>query len=151
MHLHRRVRIECAPEPLWRCLTEPELLQRWVSQMVDETPDDPNRASGVGATSTLRLNEGGKIVSYKCVVTEWEPKRRLAVRLSGGSFPQDMHVDVVYQLSQEEMNATLLDYDVEMPIGGWLKLLTPLIRVLAGFTVKRDLSRLETLALSLAA
>lgn len=147
MQFHRQIRVDCTPEALWRCLTEVELLKNWVSNLVDETPNDPTRTQGVGVKSTMKMREGKKIVAYQSEVTEWAPKRRLAIRLSGGSFTKDLVVDVAYELSQDNINTTLLDYDVTVPVRGfWFKLLGPLVRMIAYFAAKKDLSRLQALA-----
>ncbi len=115
--------------------------------MEDETPEDPAKTEGVGAVSTMRLREGGKLVSYRCVVTAWEPRRRLAVRLSGGSFAPGMEMDVVYELSNDEMARTTLDYDVQVPLVGlFYKLLAPLIWLMAASNAKKDLAKLCALA-----
>ena len=54
MQFHRQIRVDCTPEALWRCLTEVELLKNWVSNLVDETPNDPTRTQGVGVKSTMK-------------------------------------------------------------------------------------------------
>jgi hypothetical protein len=145
MHTHRRLLLDCPPNSVWRCLTEFELQKQWITQLVDETPDDPARV-GAGAGSTIRMREGGKIVTYRSVVTAWEPERRLAIRLSGGSFAPGMEMDIVYALSQGE-GGTILDYDAQVPLKGIMfKLMAPIIWLVAASTAKKDLAKLRALA-----
>ena len=133
------------PLAVWRCLTEFKLQQKWITQLVEETPDDPEQV-GLGAGSTVRMREGSKIVTYRSVVTAWEPGRRLAIRLSGGSFPPGMEMDVTYGLSQGE-TGTHLDYDVQVPLKGvFFKLMAPFIWVVAARNAKKDLAKLQGLA-----
>ena len=145
MHIHRRVSLDCSPKAVWRCLTEFDLQQQWIAQLVDETPDEPGPV-GVGVGSTMRLREGGKIVAYRCIVTGWEPERRLAIRLSGGSFAAGMEMDVAYELAQDG-TSTILDYDVKVPLKGFFfTLMAPLIWLAAAGNAKKDLAKLKALA-----
>ncbi len=145
MHVQRRHLIRATPRALWRCLTELDLQKKWISQLVDETPDGGPH-TGVGARSTMRMKEGNKTVSYACVVTAWEPERRLAIRLTEGSFAPGMAMDVVYGLSAAD-GGTWLDYDVRVPMVGLkFKLLMPLIWLVSLGNVKKDMAKLAALA-----
>jgi hypothetical protein len=149
MRIHRRIQIEASAAVVWRCLTEPQLLEQWVSQWVDETPDD-SPGTGLGASSTLRLREGGKIVTYRSVVTAWEPERKLAIRLSGGSFPPGMEMDIIYELHWGDRNITFLDYDATIPLKGIAyKLLAPIIWLACVSNARTDLAKLKVLAPSI--
>lgn len=145
MEVRRQVRIEAPVARVWDCLTDPAKLPRWISAFVDEVPDDPAKA-GVGATSTLRLREGRKVVAYRSVVTMWEEPRRLAIRLTGGTFPEGMAMDVEYRLAADGAG-TVLDFDSRATLKGLLfVLMAPLIRLAAGANAKRDLAALKRLA-----
>jgi uncharacterized protein YndB with AHSA1/START domain len=149
MHIHRRTLLDCPPSAVWRCLTEFDLQQRWITQLVEEIPDDPGRV-GLGAVSTLRMREGNRVVTYRSVVTAWEPGRRLALRLSGGSFSPGMQMDVAYDLSPSE-TGTVLEYDVQVPLKGIVfKLMAPIIWFVAASNAKRDLTKLRSLAPTIA-
>ncbi len=146
MHIHRRVIIECKQKGLWRCLTEPELIRQWVTNMVDEIPDEGARP-GLGAKSTIRMREGTKIVNFRCVVTEWKPEYRLGIRFTGGSLGPSLEMDVTYELSRGEDTGTALDFDVDLPLHGFVyKLLAPLIWLGAVNNTKKDLAKLAELA-----
>jgi carbon monoxide dehydrogenase subunit G len=146
MHIHRRIEVDCRPEQLWRCLTDVALLKQWVSNLVDETPDDPKR-NRLGALSTIQMREGTKVVAYRSVVTAWEPERRLAIRLSGGSFAKGMAMDVQYVLSRPNGIRTLLDYDATVSLKGlFFTLLGPIIFLASATNARKDLANLKTLA-----
>lgn len=150
MTLHRQVIVNCTAAQLWRCLTEVELLKQWISQLVDESLDDPKR-TGLGALSTIQLREGARVVSYRSVVTEWEPQQRLGIRISGGSFAAGMTMAVSYDLTQFERDQTSLNYDVCVPLLGKFRLLGPLIWMVSASNARRDLAKLKTLAPTLQA
>ena len=146
MQIHRLVEFECTPKTLWRCLTEDALMKQWIPQLVDKTPDDPQQ-TGLGAQSTLRMRQGDKIVSYRNVVTAWEPERLLAIRLSGGALSPGTEVDVRYEISQDNVLGCVLDYDVTVPMRGLIfKLLSPLISLASSAQAKKVLAKLKTLA-----
>ncbi|HEV7765550.1 MAG TPA: SRPBCC family protein [Thermoanaerobaculia bacterium] len=145
MHVHRQLEIQGTRAQLWRCLTDPEVLKRWVSSLVDDTPEDPERTSGVGVVSTMRLREGNKVVAYRSVVTEWEHERRLAIRISGGMFAEGMEMDVAYEISSRAGGGMLLDYDVRVPLKGFFLLMSPLIWLMSKKNANTDLTKLQTL------
>lgn len=141
---HRQVRIACTPSVLWKHLTEPELLKEWVPDYVDETPDGPVH-EGVGAASTMRLREGSKVVAYKSVVTAWERERRVAIRITGGSFPKGMHIDVGYGITPSE-GGCLLDYDVDYQLRGFFRLMAPIMWLATRGNSDKALTKLASAA-----
>lgn len=145
MRIHRQLNIDASPAAVWRCLVEPELQKRWITQLVDETPDDAS-AVGLGTTSTMRMQEGDKVVPYRCKVTAWEPERHLTIQLTGGTFAEDMAMDVKYDLVPA-LAGTTLDYDVVVPMKGFaFKVLTPLIWLAASSNSTKDLAKLSVVA-----
>jgi uncharacterized protein YndB with AHSA1/START domain len=146
MHIHRRVRIDASPPAVWRCLTETSLLKQWVSNLLEETPEGPQQ-SGIGAVSNIQMREGSRVVTYRSIVTEWEPKQKLAIRLSGGSLGEGMEMDVIYELNQEDLTGVVLDYDATVPLKGFFfKLLAPIIWLGMAGSSKQDLAKLKALA-----
>lgn len=147
MHVHRRIQIDCEEKPVWRCLTEPEFFPLWMNSFVDVTIDQ-NFRSCVGAQSDIRLRLGDKIVRYRSVVNEWNPKQRLAVQLTGGALAPGMTMDVAYELSPGDMmGTTTLDLDVLVPTRGLLMaFLSPIMRFMTSLSVKRDLAALARVA-----
>jgi hypothetical protein len=148
LQTNRRLVVACPPEILWRCLTDPSILKQWITQLVEEKFDDPAHG-GLGARSTILLREGNKIVAYRSVVTAWEPKHCLAIRLSEGSFAPGMEMDVRYELAGDLGSRTLLDYGVIVPMKGVFKLLYPLIWLGSVASAKKDLAKLQRVAASL--
>lgn len=144
MQVRREIVIAAPPARVWRCLTEPDLLPKWISGFVDETVETP-RPPAVGTVSTMRLKEGAKVVSYRSVLTAWKPGERLAIRLTGGSFAEGMAMDVDYAISPEG-EGTRLVYDARVPMKGLFLLLAPIMRLAAGANAKRDLAKLKALA-----
>jgi len=144
MRLHKQVRIACTPATLWRHLTESELLKQWIPDLVDDTADEGVQP-GLGATSTMRLREGSKVQSYRSVVTAWEPERKVAVRLTGGSFAAGSAMDVSYEFVPEA-NGCVLDYDVDIPLATLpFKLLAPLIWIVSTGNANKALTNLARL------
>lgn len=144
MHVHKQVAIDATPAKLWPLLTEPEKLKTWIDNLVDDTPDGP-QTTGVGARSTMKIREGKKIVSYQSVVTAWEPERRVAIRLSGGTFAKGMAMDVDY-LVTPTATGSLLDYDVKVTLAGWCVVLAPLIWIVSRFNATSALDKLSAAA-----
>lgn len=144
MRVRREIVIGAPPARVWRCLTEPSMLSKWISGFVDETVETPG-APGVGTASKLRLKEGRKVVSYRSVLTAWEPGERLAIRLTGGSFTAGMVMDVDYAIAAEG-EGTRLAYDAGVPLKGPFLLFAPIVHLAAGANTKRDLAKLKALA-----
>jgi hypothetical protein len=93
------------------------------------------------------MREGSRVVTYRSIVTEWEPKQKLAIRLSGGSLGEGMEMDVIYELNQEDLTGVVLDYDATVPLKGFFfKLLAPIIWLGMAGSSKQDLAKLKALA-----
>lgn len=137
--------VPCTPAKLWGLLTEPALIKTWLEDLVDDTPDDPSRTSGVGVHSTMRLREGRKIQTYRSVTTAWEPQRRVAIQLTGGSFAQGMAMDVDYRITPEGAGSRL-DYEVTVPLKGFFILIAPLIWIGSRANAGKALSKLAEVA-----
>ena len=147
MHVHRRVEIACTAQALWRCLADPGIVKQWVPGVVEIVPEPgPGPGEGLDAASTMRIREGGKIASYRSVVTRWEPDRAIGIRMSGGSFAPGMHMDVTYEIA-ERTGACVLDYDVTCELKGVLyKLMAPLIWAVSRASAKKSLDNLSAIA-----
>jgi carbon monoxide dehydrogenase subunit G len=86
------------------------------------------------------------VVTYRSKVTAWEPERHLSIQLTGGTFAEDMAMDVRYDLVPEA-EGTTLDYDVVVPMKGFaFKVLTPLLWLVASTNSIKDLARLSVVA-----
>jgi uncharacterized protein YndB with AHSA1/START domain len=146
MRAHRRITIDSPSEVVWLCLTDPALVKQWITNMVDDIPEHPGRPIGVGTRSTMRLREGKRIRDYTCIITAWEPGKHLAIRMAGGSFAPGMEMDVRYQLSPVPEGRTLLDFDVQVPMKGWFRLMAPLFKLMAAGNTNRELAKLQEVA-----
>ncbi len=146
LHYQTRRIFACTPSQLWRCLSDVDLLKQWISNMVEEIPDDAAQ-TGLGAKSTLKMREGNKIVDYRMVVTAWHPERCMMIRLSQGSFAPGMEVEVRYELEQGPDQATILDYQVEFRLKGlFFRLMGPVILLASAGNAGKELNKLKFLA-----
>jgi carbon monoxide dehydrogenase subunit G len=145
MRLEKTIPIACTPARLWTCLTDPETIKRWLDDLVDETPEDPAKTTGVGAVSTMRIREGGKIQSYRSVITAWEPDRRVALQMTGGSFGQGMAMDIDYRITPEAQGCRL-DYAVEIPLKGMFILMAPMLWLFSRMNAHKALGKLAKVA-----
>ena len=141
MDVRHQVEIACTPAALWPWLTEPALLKEWVPGFVEETPDDPARTSGVGTRSTMKLREGSRVSTYQSVVTRWEPERAVAIRLSGGSFAKDMHMDIAYEVTPTARGCRL-EFHEHCDMKGLYLLLAPVFWIAGRANVTKALAKL---------
>jgi carbon monoxide dehydrogenase subunit G len=145
MHVHRQVEIACRPEALWKCLVDPQMLKQWIPGLVEIVPE-PGPTEGVGAASTMRLREGGKVAAYRDVVTRWEPGTAIATRLTGGALAPGMHMDATYVITARA-GACVLDYDVTCELKGIVyRLMAPLVWAMARANAKKSLDNLSAIA-----
>ena len=143
MEIRRAIEIDCTPAALWPCLTKPEILKEWVPGFVDEVPEDPAVTSGVGAASIMRLREGSRVSTYRSVVTRWEPERAVEIRLTGGSFRSDMHMDVGYDVTPTARGCRL-DYRAACAMKGLFLLVAPVFWLAGRANATKALARLAT-------
>lgn len=137
--------VPCTPAKLWTLLTDPVLIKTWLEDLVDDTPDDPSRTSGVGVRSTMRIREGRKVQTYQSVTTAWVPERHVAIRLTGGSFANGMAMDVDYRIAPEGTGSRL-DYVVDVPLKGIFVLMAPLIWIGSRSNASKALAKLAEVA-----
>lgn len=139
MRVRKGIHVAATPEHCWQVLTQRDYQKRWLPEVVDHIPDDPARPEGVGAISTLKIQEGKRIVDYRETITAWEPGRVLAIRLAGGSLG-NMSMDVSYTFTPES-GGTRLDYEAAMEMKGLFILLAPLFKLISGSKVRGTLER----------
>jgi carbon monoxide dehydrogenase subunit G len=139
MRMRKSVIVAATPDICWEVLTTREHQKRWLPEVVDHIPDDPAKKDGVGATSTLKIQEGKRVVDYRETILAWEPGRVLAIRLSGGSLGK-MTMDVTYRFTPEA-NGTRLDSEADMEMRGLFILLAPLFRLISGSKIGGTLAR----------
>jgi carbon monoxide dehydrogenase subunit G len=145
MRVQKTIQIACTPDQLWPYLTEPALIPRWIEDLVDDTPDDPAKTTGVGVASTMRMREGGKISAYRSVMTAWDAPRHLALRLTGGSFAEGMAMDIDYRVTPEGAGCRL-DQVVVIPLKGVFVLMAPLIWLGSRANARKTLGKLAEIA-----
>ena len=145
MRFETRMTLPCTPEKLWPLLTDPQGIKTWLEDLVDDVPDDPSHTSGVGVRSTMHLREGKKVQTYHSVTTAWEPQRRVAIQLTGGSFARGMAMDVDYRITPEGAGSRL-DYVVEVPLKGFFVLMAPLIWIGSRSNANKALTKLAEVA-----
>jgi hypothetical protein len=114
-------------------------------------PDDPS-TEGVGAWSTVTLQEGKKIGTYRCLTTDWRPHERLAMHVHGASFDKKLDWDISYNLSFVGSD-TVLDCEIAIPLGDYgimAIIMGPMLWLIISGSLKKQLLVLSTVCLDAA-
>jgi uncharacterized protein YndB with AHSA1/START domain len=90
------ISIDAPQELVFEWLTEPELMQRWISGLLEFEPLDPGPASGSRSRQTLRVK--GQTFSLDSVITSFEPPGAFDVKVEHRGFESASH----YRLEEHE-------------------------------------------------
>ena len=144
MYILKKTHIKTSPEQLWDLLTETEKMKRWNPTIISEEPLSSGEP-GVGFKSIVRIKEGSSINEYENEISSYDPVNHLGIMLRGGNLGQGpMNVD--YHLI-ELTDGTELTYESRWePYGIMLKLMSPLITMMARRNVEDVMGRLKKLA-----
>ena len=122
MKIANRIDIKASPEKVFSWLEHPDRAKQWMtsvtrSEFIHETP---NR---VGTTFREYVEEDGRGIEMRGVVTEFVPNERFAVHLES----ELNTVDVRFDLAVGE-GVTQLTQDVDLRLKGMLKVLGLFLR-----------------------
>jgi len=149
MKIDHRIEIAANAETVWHFLTDPEQLKIWIPELVSDEPEEPG-VTRVGLKSRMKLREGKKIVEYGTVLTGVAENSLLEMQMNGGSLGASP-MTVGYRLTPGEGSAssgnTTLDYTSAWhPREFMMRLMSPLISIMAKRNVRSQLGRLKALA-----
>ena len=144
MNIHKQILIPASPEYVWELLTDIDKIKRWVPCFISDEPVSEGEV-GVGYISTLKLKEGSRIVAYESEISAFSPPKRLSIILRGGSLGKEpLHID--YQLSQSHLGTQVIYKNCWRAHGLMLKLIAPLINLMARKNAQQALNALKALA-----
>ena len=135
---------ECSPATLWPFLNDADKLKQWMHG-VEYKRDISGK--GVGATYVMGIKEGRKVAEYQCVVTAFEPEKRLALRMTGGCGRTPMTMSIDYRLT-DLGGRTEVDYSCEFDTSKlpfFFRLLAPLMRLMGRAFVRKFFRSLQKL------
>lgn len=147
MQVEFTTHVACRPEHLWRFIEDPELQMQWMKGLVSNelTSDPPGRE---GSTFRMHIREGGRVRVYDGEILSHRHPEHLAVRFGGGSFPEDMRMQVDYHLARHA-DGTRLDYSARMVAGRIplpMRLFMPLMRIFTRWQLTGFMRTLKRLA-----
>ena len=143
MNIERIVDLAASPATVWRCMTDPDQVARWITELVSDEPTTPP-PTGVGTRTRMTIREGSRIVEYATEILAYVPRRELVLEMRGGSLGAEP-MRVSYRLTDLD-GSTRLTYRASWrPRGFLLHLLFPLIVVLGRRNLRRTLRRLAEL------
>jgi carbon monoxide dehydrogenase subunit G len=136
--------VGCTPHELWPWLDDPEKCKQWMKGLLEvrSTSAGPR---GKGSTAVCVIQEGGRPVEYQETFLEYEPERRLKLRIEGGRL-KTVAIEVDYKL-EDLGRSTRLDYELQCELpSAMLKLFSPLMLTFARMQMRRFFKKLKSLA-----
>lgn len=127
MNITKSIEIACTKDELWPWLIEFEKIKEWNSTIIKEE-DISTEKTEKGQTSRILIKEGNREIWYHNEILEYDPKKLLKIKLSGGSLGKHPMV-VDYELRQKQDRTELLFKSQWKPSGIVLYLLAPLIKM----------------------
>ena len=135
--------IDAPLDIVWAILDDERNIPRWVPEVVETTfPEGHDRANPVGVRFRQKIREAGRVKEYGGVVTAYEPKKHLGIRMTDARFDMDL----LYTLAGEG-NRTRLVYALEVVLKGlFARIMGFVFRPLTMRIVRRQLAALKTIA-----
>jgi uncharacterized protein YndB with AHSA1/START domain len=115
-----RLDIDATPERVFRCLTEPELLMRWIAGLVETTPLTTDGVR-TGARSRDVIVEGGRRIVFDSEITRMDRPGVLDVLLT----MRGVSVACEYRITPRGTGAALA-VEERIQLGGAMRLLAPI-------------------------
>lgn len=132
--------VNAPPERIYPYLTDPQLLPKWISGLVESKPVTKDGLH-VGARSIETVEENARRITMESEVTRYEPNRVLESRLTN----EMMDVLVIYEL-QPDGNGTRLRHKMSANYKGFfIRVIAPLIGGSVRSKLEGDLNRLKHL------
>lgn len=148
MRIERKVKLAASQERVWHLLTDEESLKAWNPDIVEIRPLSPKESPPlpeVGERSIMIIKEGSGTAEYESEIIESIPNRKLSISLHGGSLGVNPMI-VNYELETHD-GATGLTYSSKwQPSGFFLRVLTPLISIMARKNIDLSMERLRKLS-----
>lgn len=143
MQTRIEVDIDAPLDVVWAILDDERNLPRWVPEVVETTfPDGHDRANPVGVRFRQKIREAGKVKEYGGVVTAYEPKKRLGIRMIDERF----EMNLLYTLS-EDRGGTRLVYELATVLKSlFARIMGRIFRSLTMRIVNRQLAALKRIA-----
>lgn len=143
MRMQRQIEIDAPIERVFRLLSEPEEMKRWIPELMEVTHVS-GEINTPGATFKQKLKEGGRVGTYDGEVLAFEAPRHVAVRI----FNRMFEVRTDYKLDSDGQR-TRLDYTADLvPKVWWMKLMTKLFGRFNERIVDEQMRRLQQAAKS---
>ena len=143
MQIERTIDLPASPARVWTLLTQPDLVARWITELVSDEPLTPPPV-GVGTTTRMKIREGSRVVEYATEILVFDVHRQLAIELRGGSLGASP-MRVSYELTDLGDATRLVYRSTWRPTGFLLRLLLPLIMIIGRRNLRRSLGRLSDL------
>ena len=140
------VLIDCTPEQLWPWIEEPDKQKQWMKGLLEnvDMSDGPTR---VGSTFRMTIQEGRRVAEYTGEITNYDPHRRLGVRLWGEAL-KGIEIIADYKLQNLGVR-TRLDYVATADAsraGFFVKLMMPLFKLFSAMQLRGFMKTLKHLA-----
>lgn len=135
--IESRVEIRVPPATVFPWLVEPERLARWIGGFISSEPAGPGEVR-VGARSRDTIEAEGRRFEVDTEIVELRQPERLAVRITSSDFHQ---VDS-YDLDGSH-GTTRLTYRSDLQLGGFMRLLGPLVAARLRARARTDLAKLK--------
>ncbi len=144
MNFDHRVDVETTAEELWPLLADDQHMMRWSPDIVsvETTTSGP---PGVGTRSAVQIREGSRVVDYDSEILTFEPCTCLRIQLTGGSLGASPMV-VTYSITPRQDRIELTYSARWRAVGLMLRLLAPVITIMAKRNARAAMDRLKRLA-----
>lgn len=143
MEVEKSIEISAQPENIWPFLVEPDRVLQWYRTFQKfEYPTE--RREGAGTPIYIEEKAAGPLMKLNFVVTEWEPNRKVAIKMDSGSGVKGYEQRWSIEPMPSGSKFTLWE-KVQLPYGFIGKILESVARPMSASTVEQIIARLKDL------
>ena len=145
MEIQKQVNIQASQEKIWTLLTDSEEIKKWNPEIIEDTPLT-NEILQKGAQSKLLMKDGSQEVEYLTEIMEVVTNEKLDMSLSGDPLGKSpMFISYVIK-SNDNQSIDMTFKSSWRPTEFWLRVMSPLIKMMANSNADQSIGRLKKLA-----
>ena len=145
MEIEKQLNISASQDKVWKLLTDSEEIKKWNPEIIEDTPLTEETLQK-GAQSKLLMKEGSGQAEYLTEIIEVVTNEKLDMSLSGGPLGQSP-MFISYIIKNNDNNSVAMTFKSSWkPKEFWLRVMSPLIKMMAQSNTDQSMSRLKELA-----
>jgi hypothetical protein len=144
MLIRYRTPVNASAETVFACVDQPEHIVQWVEGAVEHTYISArNTANPAGQRFLQRLRMGKSIKEFQGEIIAWQYPTHFGLHIPAPAYSSEAH----FRITPDGSARSIVDYSIDITLHkGWVRLLSPLLRLPLNLFVRKQIGRLKSYA-----